>query len=58
MDFIDTYRSYVINYNLGQDMVDNYINSLGGTEDKPEKRWQLFKELLSMPVLPSDLLVK
>ncbi len=58
MDFIDTYRSYVINYNLGQDMVDKYINSLGGTENKPEKRWQLFKELLSMPVLPSDLLVK
>ncbi len=58
MDFIDTYRSYVINYNLGQDMVEDYINHLGGTADKPEKRWQLFKELLSMPVLPSDLIVK
>ncbi len=58
MDFIDTYRSYVINYNLGHDMVEEYINKLGGTADKPEKRWQLFKELLSMPVLPSDLIVK
>ncbi len=53
--FFDTYRSYVINYNLGRDMVGRYIESRGGTEDHPEKRWEEFKELLSSPRLPSGL---
>ena len=30
--FIEKYRSYVINYNLGEDMVRNYIEKRGGTE--------------------------
>ena len=29
--FIDQYRSYVINYNLGKDMARRYIESRGGT---------------------------
>ena len=29
--FIEKYRSYVINYNLGEDMVRSYIEKLGGT---------------------------
>lgn len=47
--FIDQYRSYVINYNLGKDLVANYIESQGGTADNPDKRWALFGELLSNP---------
>jgi hypothetical protein len=53
--FFDQYRSYVINYNLGKDMVRRYIESRGGTEDKPSKRWEEFEKLLSSPRLPSDL---
>jgi hypothetical protein len=53
--FFDQYRSYVINYNLGQDLVKNYIESRGGTADKPEKRWKEFAQLLSSPRLPSGL---
>jgi hypothetical protein len=53
--FIDTYRSYVINYNLGQDLVRRYIESRGGTTDRPDKRWEEFKRLLSSPRLPSQL---
>src|SRR5437868_7708059 len=34
--FIQRYRSYVINYNLGEDMVRNYIEKCGGTPDQPE----------------------
>ena len=30
--FLDRYRSYVINYNLGKDMV-RHIESRGGTPD-------------------------
>jgi hypothetical protein len=53
--FIEQYRSYVINYNLGQEMVRQYIESRGGTPDQPEKRWQLFAELISRPVVASEL---
>lgn len=53
--FIEQYRSYVINYNLGQDMVKNYIEKKGGTADRPEKRWALFRVLLSTPETPSGI---
>ena len=53
--FIDQYRSYVINYNLGKDMVRKYIESQGGTADKPAVRWKVFEKLLSSPRLPSSL---
>jgi hypothetical protein len=53
--FFDQYRSYVINYNLGKDMVRRYIESRGGTPDKPVKRWEEFERLLSSPRLPSGL---
>lgn len=53
--FIDKYRSYVINYNLGQDMVREYVERQGGTPDNPQKRWEVFRELLSSPRLPSGL---
>ena len=51
--FIDQYRSYVINYNLGQDMVRRYV---GANAKTPEERWTVFGELLSSPRLPSGLL--
>jgi hypothetical protein len=53
--FFDQYRSYVINYNLGKDLVRRWIESQGGTADQPEKRWAAFARLLSSPRLPSDL---
>jgi hypothetical protein len=51
--FIQRYRSYVINYNLGEDMVRRYIEKQSGTD--PEKRWSEFAKLLSSPRLPSGL---
>ena len=51
--FIKRYRSYVINYNLGEDMVRRYIDKRSGTD--PEKRWSEFGKLLSSPRLPSGL---
>jgi hypothetical protein len=53
--FFDQYRSYVVNYNLGKDMVRRYIESRGGTPDKPAKRWEEFERLISSPRLPSGL---
>jgi hypothetical protein len=54
--FFDQYRSYVINYNFGLDLVRQYIERRGGTEDKPGKRWEEFTKLISSPRLPSGLL--
>ncbi|MGH9465593.1 MAG: hypothetical protein ACRD0X_08085, partial [Thermoanaerobaculia bacterium] len=54
--FFDRYRSYVINYNLGRDLVASWIERQGGTAGDPERRWQLFAELLASPRLPGDLL--
>ncbi|QSE99308.1 hypothetical protein JR347_02590 [Fulvivirga lutea] len=56
--FFDQYRSYVINYNLGKDIVATYVEANGGTADNPEKRWEVFKELLSNPNTASDLKVE
>ncbi len=53
--FFDTYRSYVINYNLGQDLVRHHVEARGGTADRPKARWAEFRALLSSPRLPSGL---
>lgn len=47
--FFEQYRSYVINYNLGKDLVREYVERRGGD------RWSVFAELLSSPRLPSGL---
>src|SRR5215471_8648122 len=51
--FIKRYRSYVINYNLGEDMVRRYIEKRSGTD--PDERWSEFGKLLSSPRLPSGI---
>jgi hypothetical protein len=51
--FIDTYRSYVINYNLGRDLVASWVDRQGGSST--DKRWRAFGALLASPRLPADL---
>src|SRR3990170_146522 len=51
--FMDTYRSYVINYNLGKDLVQAWVERRSGGDS--ERRWRVFEELLSSPRLPSGL---
>jgi hypothetical protein len=50
--FIDQYRSYVINYGLGKDMVRAHIEAAGPDR---EARWAAMRRILSQPTLPSDL---
>lgn len=50
--FTDAYRSYVINYGLGEELVREFIESEGATQ---EARWAAMERLLSEPTLPSDL---
>jgi hypothetical protein len=45
MKFAERYRSYVINYTLGQDLVRNHVRG----------DWNRFLELLTTPMLPSNL---
>ncbi len=51
--FIEEYRSYVINYDLGRDLVEHYVESRARGDR--ERRWQIFAQLLSSPRLPSAL---
>jgi hypothetical protein len=55
ISFIKKYRSYVINYNYGQYLVKNYIESRGGTIENVSKRWELFQQLLSNPITIAQL---
>ena len=52
-DFNEQYRSYVINYGLGLEMVRDWIEAQG---DAPVWRWKAMEWLLSEPMLPGDLL--
>jgi hypothetical protein len=52
LDFTDQYRTYVINYGLGQDMVRAYVEAAG---PDPKARWTRMEKILSEPTLPSDL---
>lgn len=47
--FIDTYRSYIINYGLGRDVVQAWVERQG-----PD-RWATMETLLSSQILPVDL---
>jgi hypothetical protein len=53
--FMDDYRSYVINYNLGKDLVKQYVEAHGGIVSQPARRWEVFADLLRSPRLPSGL---
>jgi hypothetical protein len=53
--FTEQYRSYVINYGLGREMVAAYIEAQGTTQ---AARWDAMERILSEPTLPGDLTVR
>jgi hypothetical protein len=53
--FFAVYRSYVINYNLGEDVVRSWVETRGGTAARSQRRWELFAELLTTPRVASGL---
>lgn len=55
LQFIRKNRSYVINYNYGQDLIKNYIDAKTAA-GQPEKRWDAFGYLLSNQITPADLM--
>jgi hypothetical protein len=52
--FTERYRSYVINYVSGEDLIRNYVNRVGGSD--VNARWAAFERIMSEPTLPRDLL--
>ena len=38
--FFDAYRSYVVNYNVGEDLVRQWVERQGGTPEDPGRRWR------------------
>jgi len=58
ISFIKKNRSYVINYNYGQDLVKGYMDRNVGAAKDPAKRWEVFGHLLSNPIDPADLVKK
>lgn len=52
--FIEQLRAYVINYNLGQDLVRGYLTKRGAGQNR-DRQWKELESLLSSPRLPSGL---
>ena len=53
--FITKYRTYIINYNYGLELISKYIESKGGTSDYRERRWEIFEYILSNQIRIKDL---
>jgi hypothetical protein len=52
VEFMDAYRSYVVNYGYGERRVSEHVERAGKSADR---RWAAFAELIAEPVLPSEL---
>jgi hypothetical protein len=51
VSFTKQYRSYVINYNIGREMIARDVERFAGAQE----RWKRMEQLLSEPTLPADL---
>jgi len=51
LDFIKTYRSYVVNYSAGYDLIKYIIEE----ENSKSDRWKVLNQIISSPLLPSTL---
>jgi hypothetical protein len=56
LSFIETYRSYIVTYNMGKIIIEDYLDKNGGTKDNLAKRWEIFAKLISTPQTPSGLM--
>ncbi len=52
LEFTDHYRSYIINYGHGRDLVRSTVEAAGSD---PKARWSRMEQLLSEPTTPTNL---
>ena len=55
LQFTETYRSYVINYTLGEEIVRAYVDRVAGPGASMERKWRVFYDILVTPRTPSGL---
>lgn len=55
LSFLERYRSYVINYGLGEQMVTAALEAGGAG---PAERWARMERILSEPTVPADLVAQ
>ncbi len=53
--FATRYRSYLITYEAGYQLVKQYVGARCGSADDAKRRWEVFAQLLSSPPVPSEL---
>jgi hypothetical protein len=53
--FGEQYRSYVVTYEVGEDLVRSYIEREAASSGDPKSRWELLRDLYAVPHLPSDI---
>jgi hypothetical protein len=56
IQFMDAYRSYVINYSYGEELVKEWLDARTGPD--AASRWEAFVDLLGSPRLPAALLAR
>jgi len=53
--FIKRYRSYIINYSYGEELVRDFVEREGDKTPGSPKQWQAFSQLLTTPRTPTTL---
>lgn len=53
IEFFEKYRSYIVTYTVGLDLVRHYFES--ENPSTPEQKWALYHKLMTTPVLPNNL---
>jgi hypothetical protein len=56
LKFFDGYRSYVVNYGYGKELVREWLDARAGAD--PAARWAAFVDLVGSPRLPADLVAR
>lgn len=54
----DSWRSYVVNYYVGKDLVSDHIEAVTEGADDRNAQWETFVELLKTPLTPANLVKK
>jgi len=55
LSFIETYRSYVVTYDMGAILIRDFMERNDGTQENLAKSWEIFNRLVSTPQTPSGL---
>lgn len=55
IEFMEKYRTYIINYTIGQYLVNLYVEKQIEKSEGKKNRWEVFSELMSRPVTPESL---